>query len=194
MRTKTVGNHFSAADEIKKLKGLLDSHVITQEEYDQKKAKLLDVNPPPSEPINLNPAAPSSAAPNPVPLNPAAPPKPKKKHYGCLVALLIFLAMSGIITFIGNQIDMSTPVVFDAKRFIGEDGEPLGEQEVIEMLGEPDSIDEWNYKALTASYPMRTLVYGNYEYSFNNDILQRININESFPYSKKEDILEMFGL
>lgn len=39
---KKSGSHFSVADEIKKLKELLDAGAITQEEYDQQKKKILN--------------------------------------------------------------------------------------------------------------------------------------------------------
>jgi hypothetical protein len=93
-------------------------------------------------------------------------------------------------------------VFFDATRFIVDNERTVSEAELIEMLGEPDSIDEWNYESYQSllgkevEYTIRSLYYNNgtYEYKFNNDMLQRITITEEFQYKSKEDILPMFGL
>ena len=42
-KVKVVGNTTSNADELKKYKDLLDSGVITQEEFDEKKKQLLGI-------------------------------------------------------------------------------------------------------------------------------------------------------
>lgn len=71
----------------------------------------------------------------------------------------------------------------------------VSEARLIELLGEPDSIDEWKYStSASKNYPIKTLYYGYYEYSFNNDCLQRISINSSIQYESKADFLAMFGL
>ena len=80
------------ADELLKLKQLLDSGAITQSEYDSQKSKLLDAPPTPNE----------SKQPQP------SPPQKKKKKPGCLIAVIIILLVAIIGTFISN-IGSTTP-------------------------------------------------------------------------------------
>lgn len=67
--------NFSVAEEIKKLKELLDSGAITQEEFDRKKASLLDPKPVPTQFVI------------------APPSKPKKKKHPFLIAFLIIFVV-----------------------------------------------------------------------------------------------------
>lgn len=90
-------------------------------------------------------------------------------------------------------IDEAT-IIFDAMQYWKDNNTTISENELVELLGEPDSIDEWNYKSFSKVYPIRQLNYGNYEYLFNNDLLQRINIYEEISYKNVDDILGMFGL
>jgi len=92
-------------------------------------------------------------------------------------------------------------VVFDAQQFMFIDSTTgnyltVSEKELIEMIGEPENIDEWNYKINGMVYPIRSLLYadGNYVYEFNNDHLVRIQIFEEIPYTDKSELLGMFNL
>lgn len=99
-----------------------------------------------------------------------------------------------------NGVTNESSFVFDATQFYTEeDGKkrPLHEAEVIALIGEPESIDEWTYKtSLGLEYPIRSLSYenGSYIYEFNNDYLLRIQIFESFEYQDRESFIEMFNL
>lgn len=89
-----------------------------------------------------------------------------------------------------NDVEM----VLDAMSFY-DGNKTISESKLIELKGEPDEIEEWNYKSVTKTYPIRTLYYGNYAYHFNNGLLHRISIDDvEIPYKNKEDILKMFGL
>ena len=91
-----------------------------------------------------------------------------------------------------NDVEM----VLDAMSFY-DGNKTISESKLIELKGEPDEIEEWNYKRATdfLTYPIRTLYYGNYAYHFNNGMLHRISIHDAeIPYKNKEDILKMFGL
>lgn len=97
--------------------------------------------------------------------------------------------------------NVSSNIVLDAMQYWTSKSSTISEEDLIKQLGEPDSIEEWDYKASyqvlvdkTPVYPIRTLYYGNYEYLFNDGMLQRININEEIPYDDVADILGMFGL
>ena len=87
-------------------------------------------------------------------------------------------------------------MILDATKFIVQDERrSVTEAEFLEIMGEPDSVEEWNLNNVTTTYPIKTLVYEDVEYHFNNDYLQRISFNSSvIPYENKEDILAMFGL
>ena len=62
-------------------------------------------------------------------------------------------------------------------------------------MGEPDRTEDWNYTTASGkTFPIRTLYYGNNEYSFNNDNLQRVTLYDKFSYSSKDDFLPMFNL
>lgn len=137
----------------------------------------------------------------------ASTPKKKKKGHGCLITILIFILFA-----VGLSVGISqapktestssdrSKVVFDAAQFnVTEDGElrPMHESEVIDLLGEAESVEEWNYTTASGlQYPIRSLSYGNgkYIYEFNNDYLLRIQILESFPYKDRNDFMEMFNL
>lgn len=89
--SKNINDDFSKADEIKKLKDLLDSGALTQEEFDQQKTKLLGSEQPSSYIINPNSET---------------PPQPKKKGRGCLIAVFICLA---VFVFLMIGVMSSTP-------------------------------------------------------------------------------------
>lgn len=84
--------------------------------------------------------------------------------------------------------------VLDASEFWVNKNTTISESGLIQKIGEPDSIEEWTHTYFGYNYQIRTLVYGNYEYHFNNDMLQRISINETISYKNKNEILSMFGL
>ena len=126
------------------------------------------------------------------------------KKKGCLIPVLIVLVALGVGTGVGvyqmvknpESINEETvPVVFDALQYEVKDGKNISETELIEQLGEPDRTEDWNYKTASGmAYPIRTLYYGNNEYSFNNDNLQRVTLYDKFSYSSKDDFLPMFNL
>lgn len=92
-------------------------------------------------------------------------------------------------------------IVFDAQRFMFIDSTTgsyltVSEKELLDMIGTPDNIDEWNYESSGMVYPIRSLSYdnGKYVYEFNNDHLMRIQIFEQIPYNEKSELLELFNL
>lgn len=118
-----------------------------------------------------------------------------------LVVVLIFVGALGIglsqmsknpDKYQGGPSDVNT--ILDATQFYVDKNTTMSEKQIIEKLGEPDSVEKWNYKQSGKTYPIKTLRYGNYEYLLNSDMLQRINLNEEIKYKNKNDILKMFGL
>ena len=89
----------------------------------------------------------------------------------------------------------NVPVVFDALQYEVKDGKNITEADLINQLGEPDKVEEWNYEVSGGKYyPIRTLYYGANEYNFNDDKLQRITLYDKFQYKSKDDFLPMFNL
>lgn len=122
-----------------------------------------------------------------------------KKIGFVIVGLFIIALIFGISQIVKNpekynSASTEASVVFDAMQYEVKDNSNISESELIQKLGEPDNIEEWNYETETHSYPIRTLHYGNYEYSFNDDNLQRLTIWDEIPYTSKDDFLNMFGL
>lgn len=125
----------------------------------------------------------------------------KKSSRGCLGIVLIFIAIIAAAFAISlNLSDSEVSVAFDASQFIVEENgaqRSMHEQEVIDLIGQPESVEEWNYTALSGfSYPIRSLSYngGKYVYEFNNDYLLRVQIIDKFEYSNRRDFLKMFNL
>lgn len=124
-----------------------------------------------------------------------------KRKVGCLIFLFIivgFIALCIIlsITFgTGETKNAKQNVVFDAMQYRIENGKNISETALIEKLGQPQKTDEWNYTRSDGRiYKIRTLTYENSEYSFNNDVLHRITLNNTFSYNSKNDFLPMFNL
>lgn len=78
-------------------------------------------------------------------------------------------------------------LVFDASEYSLE----TTEAELMELWGEPDEVDEWVYNS---KYPVRTLIYGDYEFNFNGDKLHRITSYTQFLFDDKDNFFDMFGL
>lgn len=106
--------------------------------------------------------------------------------------LAAFLLIGYFIWGTGNN--KTVDVVFDAMQYAPDENGTISEAELIAKIGEPVSIEEWNYEYGYQTYPIRTLYYDNYEYSFNNDNLQRITIYNEFNFKSKKEFLPMFNL
>lgn len=111
------------------------------------------------------------------------------KGHGCLGAVIAFLLVAAIGVAIIYQGAQGTAgpvtVVFDALQYEVKDGHNITEDELIERLGEPESIEEWDYETGSGRrYSIRTLYYEDEEYSFNNDNLQRVTL-WGYSYSSR---------
>ncbi len=128
---------------------------------------------------------------------------------GCLIGILIFVAFIAICSAMGSnymskveqntQTQTTTTVVntvFNAPAFINRgEQRPFTEQELRNVMGEPDDIEEWNYTTgAGVVYPIRTLYYnGGDEYKFNNDTLRRVTLLKPIQFNSVDDFIEMFG-
>lgn len=95
-------------------------------------------------------------------------------------------------------------IVFDSSKFYNEDRTTLSEEQLIEILGQPDDIVLWNYTPGSRTYSIKSLLYDpndksqsgyTYSFDFDSDMLQRIKIDGvEYTFSSKNHILAMFGL
>ena len=168
------------ADELLKLKQLLDSGAITQSEYDSQKSKLL----------NEPPAVTDSKQNNP------APPQKKKKKPGCLIVVIILFVISAIVT-IAIQSTTSNKMIIDMTQFSG-----LNYEQLSQVMGGPGTRDEYGVPLTTVSgrsvngaifyYPEQKL-----EFVIADDQVIRATYScEESPieYSSSKDIMSMFGI
>ncbi len=115
-----------------------------------------------------------------------------------LLSLLFVGCNSGVLTNSSTNKDEGTSIdiYLDAPSLSDKT-----EDDIIALYGEPESIDEWKYERFSdgLTYAIRTLSYtksnGEYwEFSFNNDLLQRISIDDcNISFDKKSDVMGLFG-
>lgn len=171
------------ADELLKLKQLLDSGAITQSEYDSQKKKLLNDSP---STINPKQSKPDTIQ--------------KKKKPGCLVVVLIFVVVFAVIMAIGvaTQPTTSSDIIVDMTQFSG-----LNYDQLVNIMGGPGQKDEYGIPLTTVSgrsvqgdffyYPESKLEFLVAE----NQVIQATYFSESspIPYSSSpREILSMFGV
>ena len=98
-------------------------------------------------------------------------------------------------TDINKENNINDKTIFDTKAFIVDGKRTVTEEELIKKIGQPDKVDNWDYTSATGDkYPIKTLIYGKYEYKFNDGYLKRITILEPIAYKYKSDFLEMFNV
>lgn len=168
------------ADELLKLKQLLDSGAITQSEYDSQKSKLLDAPPAPNE----------SKQPQP------SPPQKKKKKPGCLIVVIILFIIAAIGTLV-NQSTTSNKLIVDMTQF-----SRLSYDQLSQVMGGPGVQDEYGVPLTTVSgrsvngaifyYPEQKLEF----IVADGQVIRATYTSEESPveYSSPEDIMSMFGI
>lgn len=124
----------------------------------------------------------------------------KKKRKTGVIVLSVLFAFFALVAVLASQYGDSTPKdkdvpVFDAMKFWESDGLPIRETALIEMMGPPDSVEEWNDEREDAVYRIKDLYYGNDTYSFYEGRLRSLQlIDAKIPYSSRSAILGMFNL
>ena len=116
---------------------------------------------------------------------------------------LILITLAAILLCGCGKSEQKAPdvdVLLDVQQFAG-----ISEKELIEIMGEPESREEWNYEVGDLYSPIVSCFYDNnrFEFMLNNDKVHRISIHadsynrtdgEPFTFESKEDILSMFGI
>lgn len=84
--------------------------------------------------------------------------------------------------------------ILDVNDFYKTATETLSEGEIISKYGQPEKADKWSYeKSAQEKIPLETLSYGNYEYTFKDNLLVEITINQKIPFNTVQDIYTMFN-
>lgn len=178
----------NVADEIKKLKELLDDGTITQEEFEKQKQILLNSTPPIITPVqNVTPV--------------------KKKNKGCLIAtIIILLFIVGLIFGISQIIQNSEKYnsTFNPNNMIlnVSNFSRISINELISTMGKADRIEDWENKTSKGNFPLKIYTYGKEDYYLEfisyNDVVVKLrcfsNTTWSYKGKNKKDILSMFGV
>lgn len=184
----------SNADEILKLKELLDKEIITQEEFEKKKQELLSNN------INKNAQINSNT------LNKEIEEKKKISVGKIILIIFVILLCSEFIRAIQKSFSeiqntssnsQSYEVIFNANDYYNADRtNTVTIEELKAIKGEPLKIENWNYEINeTTSYPITSVYYSNNEeYCFYNEHLAWILLENEISYKNKNSIIKMFGL
>lgn len=122
-----------------------------------------------------------------------------KKNNGCGCFLIAIVAIICFVFYMGSSNEEPSRItaksLFDAPYYYSSSNSPTNQTGLIDRIGEPDSIDTWNYTSASGSiYEVDTYIYGNTEYHFNNNTLQRISMYDPISYTNKSDFLAMFEL
>lgn len=112
-----------------------------------------------------------------------------------IIVLVIFFSIVNSTTQTSNKVEVNN--ILNVNDFYKTANQTISIEELIKMYGNPESKEEWNYtKSDGTKISITTLYYNNstYEYSFNNNMLIRITINEKIKYNSIEDMFTLFGL
>ncbi|GFN35823.1 hypothetical protein [Tepidimicrobium xylanilyticum] len=127
----------------------------------------------------------------------------KKKPKGCLyiaIAFFVIVLLGAIIASISDnsseQAIKEEDIIIDVSQF-----SRISPEQLIEIMGEPDSKQEWNYKSSNGNtYPTITYVYnnGDYEFLIIDGKVVEFNIysseNNIMKYTNEASIFPMFGI
>lgn len=185
----------SNADEIIKLKELLDQNIITKDEFEKKKTELLGIKT--NEPTNSITDSTTNSA-----VNYNAYSNKKKKNNSLLICVLVIAGLFffgmfiAVLMSIGNNNNKN--IVLDINQFYTSDKtDTITIEQLINMKGSKYSSEEWIYtSASDKKYSVVSYSYPDEEttYDFYNGRLYCITISKTISYTNRNTILEMFGL
>ena len=178
----------SNADELLKLKKLLDDKIITNEEFEKKKSILLNAD---IVKQSINDSVSSNAINNNT--------KKGKSTFKTVIIVLFIIGLIGIFVagVSESENNGNSKMILDVNQFYNSKGtNTLTENQLIKLKGKPKDTEKWKYKVSEKkSYSIKTLSYDNgEEYSFYKDHLAWIKIERKIKFTSKNNILSMFGL
>lgn len=109
-----------------------------------------------------------------------------------LKSLTLSIATLFILTAFSGCLDNTPPeVVFDTMKFSN-----ITPEQLIEIMGKPESIDKWTYKGPQGNFPAKSYLYGDSKFEFLviDNAVVRLTYNADINYRSKSDILPMFGI
>lgn len=125
-----------------------------------------------------------------------------KKVIIVIVGLFIFGTVIGLVKGGDNSASTTSEenILIDVNQFSRIDSEQLKT-----LMGEPDSIENWNNKTNHGTYAVTTYYYGQgkYEFLVIENLVARMNIRsdkynnkdaESIKYTSEQSILEMLNI
>lgn len=206
----------SAADEITKLKQLMDDGIITEQEFEAKKKQLLNTQEQqhnqlyqPLQQVNTIPTRICKHCHANMPLNDIRCPQCRKKQRSSapilIVLLLVILPLFLIVAIgvnstnnVSNSHNTTPPLeILDCSAF-----SRISIEELLEKLGEPKKVDDWNNKTSKGEFQMQI-----YSYDFddfyaefityeNNVVKLRLFSNSKWKNegSELKDVFSMFGI
>lgn len=178
----------SNADELLKLKKLLDDKIITNEDFEKKKSILLNAD---TVKKSINDSVSNNTINNST--------KKGKSNFKTIVIIFFIIGIIGaIVAGIANSdVSSNSKIILDVNQFYNSKGtNTLTEDQLIKLKGKPKDTEKWKYKVSEKkSYSIKTLSYDNgEEYSFYKDHLAWIKIEREIKFTSKNNILSMFGL
>ncbi|SHH55063.1 hypothetical protein SAMN02745135_01174 [Caloranaerobacter azorensis DSM 13643] len=126
-----------------------------------------------------------------------------RKPRGCLYIIIVFFAISVLVSILISMGDNSSrqaindeDIIIDVSKF-----SKITPEQLIEIMGEPESKEEWNFKSRNGNvYPTTTYTYKNGDYEFlviDNKVVE-FNIysseNNVMKYTDETSIFSMFGI
>ncbi|KXG78290.1 hypothetical protein [Thermotalea metallivorans] len=127
----------------------------------------------------------------------------KKKKGRAMKIIVVLLFLGAVITFVGKSgvlttVQKETEILIDVNQFA-----KITPEELIAIMGEPISKEEWNFTTSKGKFPTTSYYYDNYEFLVINDMVVRMNIRsdkyfddnaESIKFSTKKSILKMLNI
>ena len=121
----------------------------------------------------------------------------KKRGHMCLITTMIILAVAGI-TACGTpagktQEETTVDVYVNAMDFKG-----ISESDCVDLVGEPNSVEEWTYESGTATRACKSYYYDKYELVFMRTTDQiyvcvRMKVYDKDISFDKDTVVQQFG-
>ena len=172
--------------EIEKLNELKEKGILTEDEFQKAKNKLLN------DEISVQKNTQNITSRSTIK-------QQEKKQPSVALLTILFLGIFFIFANFITKISAPIEPVFDAMSFYTDavSKTTVTQDELVSKLGNPEEIEDWNFKdGKGKEFKITTLYYDNYtyEYNFYENYLQRISINKDIPLIDKNKNLKLFNL
>ena len=129
----------------------------------------------------------------------------KKKGHGCLITVIVFLLVCvGFTMSIMKAYEKETTESTEVETSVADvyvnamDFKEISESDCVALVGEPNSIEEWNYEKNGTYVPCKSYYYDKYELVFmrNTDetyACVRMKVYDKDILFDKETVVQQFG-